>query len=310
MAALTAAATDAHDAARGRVGPVKIGVVYPQIELGGDPEAVRRIGGAAEDLGFDHLLAYDHVLGAVHADRTPPLTGPYTENDPFHDPLVMFAYLAGRTERLQFATGVLILPQRQTVLVARQAADLDLLSGERLMFLGAGVGWNHVEYDALGQDFRTRGAREDEQIGLLRRLFTEPVVEFSGRFDRVDRAALLPKPTRSIPIWLGGFSEPAFDRAARLGDGFVFTGSDLTSEIRKWTALRERVRAQGRPVEQFGGHYTARLDHGVDALAEEVDRWGEAGGTHVSVTTMGLGLDTAEAHAELLAAVAKALDLA
>jgi alkanesulfonate monooxygenase SsuD/methylene tetrahydromethanopterin reductase-like flavin-dependent oxidoreductase (luciferase family) len=152
---------------------VQIGIVYPQNELGGDPAAVRRIGRAVEDLGFDHLLAYDHVLGAVHANRARPLTGPYTEHDPFHDPFVMFAYLAGITERIGFATGILVLPQRQTALVARQAADVDLLSGGRLR-LGVGVGWNHVEYEALGQDFGTRGARQEEQIKLLRRLFTVP----------------------------------------------------------------------------------------------------------------------------------------
>src|SRR5580700_2547721 len=178
---------------------MQIGAVYPQIELGGDPSAVRRLGLAVEQLGFDYLLAYDHVLGAVHADRTPPLTGPYTEHDPFHDPFVMFAYLAGITERIGFATGILILPQRQTALVARQATDVDLLSGGRLR-LGVGVGWNHVEYEALGQDFHTRGARQEEQIQLLRQLFSEPVVEFSGRFDRVDRASLTPKPRTSIPI--------------------------------------------------------------------------------------------------------------
>src|ERR1700729_1323586 len=133
---------------------LRIGAVYPQIELGGDPGAVRQMGTGIEELGFDHLLAYEHVLGAVHADRTPPLTGPYTEHDPFHDPFVMFAYLAGITDRIGFATGILIVPQRQTVLVARQAADVDLLSGGRLR-LGVGVGWNPVEYDALGQDFHT-----------------------------------------------------------------------------------------------------------------------------------------------------------
>src|SRR6478735_5872129 len=165
---------------------MQIGAAYPQNELRGDASGVRRIGKAVEDLGFDHLLAYDHVLGAVHADRTPPLPGPYTERDPFHDPFVLFGYLAGITERIGFATGVLVLPQRQTALVARQAADVDLLCGGRLR-LGVGVGWNHVEYEALGQDFRTRGARQEEQIGLLRRLFVEPVVDFGGRFDRVDR---------------------------------------------------------------------------------------------------------------------------
>ena len=189
---------------------LQVGVVYPQTELAGDPSAVRRIGRAVEDLGFDHLLAYDHVLGAVHADRTPPLTGPYTEHDPFHDPLVMFAYLAGVTERIGFGTGILVLPQRQTALVARQAADVDLLSGGRLR-LGVGVGWNYVEYQALGEDFHTRGARQEEQIELLRRLFTEPVVDFAGRFDRVDRAALVPKPTRPSR---SGSADPAPPRSS------------------------------------------------------------------------------------------------
>ena len=212
---------------------MQIGVVYPQTELQGDPVAVKRFGRAAEELGFDHLLAYDHVLGAVHSDRTPRLTGPHTERDPFHDPLVMFAYLAGLTERIQFATGVLILPQRQTALLARQAADLDLLSAGRFR-LGVGVGWNYVEYEALGQDFHTRGARQEEQIELLRLLFGEPVVDFSGRFDRIDRAALVPRPARPIPLWLGGSSDVAFERAARLADGFVFMGGGLELTVHAW----------------------------------------------------------------------------
>src|ERR671912_1635566 len=158
---------------------MQIGVVYPQIELGGDPDAVRRIGRATEELGFDHLLAYDHVLGAVHEHRIPPLVGPYTEHDPFHDPLVMFAHLAAVTERIGFVTGILVLPQRQTALVARQAADVDLLSGGRLR-LGVGIGWNHVEYEALGENFHTRGRRVTEKIAGMRKLWTEPVVNFQG----------------------------------------------------------------------------------------------------------------------------------
>jgi probable F420-dependent oxidoreductase len=225
---------------------VQIGVVYPQIELGGDPTAVRRFGRAVERLGFDYLLAYDHVLGAVHAGWAPRLTGPYAERDPFHDPFVMFAYLAGLTERIGFATGVLILPQRQTALVARQAADVDLLSGGRLR-LGVGVGWSPVEYEALGQDFGSRGARQEEQIELLRRLFTDPVVDFAGRFDRVDRAALLPKPTRPVPIWLGGSSDKAFDRAARLGDGFFFLGGGIHPAADAW-ASGPGPGAQARPI--------------------------------------------------------------
>lgn len=288
---------------------MQIGVVYPQNELGGDPAAVRRIGRAVEDLGFDHLLAYDHVLGAVHANRPRPLTGPYTEHDPFHDPFVMFAYLAGITERIGFATGILVLPQRQTALVARQAADVDLLSGGRLR-LGVGVGWNHVEYEALGQDFGTRGARQEEQINLLRRLFTEPVVDFSGRFDRVDRAALVPKPARPIPIWLGGSSEVAFDRAARLADGFIFFGGGgIDHVVDAWDRMRDRLGELNRSVEDFGGEYVVLPRNGVGDLSAKVDGWRKAGGTHVSVVTMGMGLGTADAHIDYLSSVAGALGL-
>jgi probable F420-dependent oxidoreductase len=287
---------------------VQIGAVYPQTELGGDPTAVARIGRAVEDLGFSHLLAYDHVLGAVHADRTPPLTGPYTEHHPFHDPLVMFAYLAGITERIGFVTGILVLPQRQTALVARQAADVDLLSGGRLR-LGVGIGWNHVEYEALGQDFHTRGARQEEQIGLLRRLFTEPVVDFSGRFDRVDRAALIPRPARSIPIWLGGSSEAAFDRAARLADGFIGFGGGIDRTIETWKRLRDRVHGLGRSVSDFGGEYVALPRGGLAELASDIGAWGDAGATHVAVSTMGRGLRSVDAHVDFLASVADALSL-
>jgi len=287
---------------------MQVGSVYPQIELRGDPSAVRRLGLAVEELGFDYLLAYDHVLGAVHADRTPRLTGPYTEHDPFHDPFVMFAYLAAITERLQFATGILILPQRPTVLVARQAADLELLSRGRLR-LGVGIGWNHVEYEALGQRFGTRGVRQEEQIGLLRRLFTEPVVDFSGQFDRVDRAALVPRPAHPIPIWLGGSSEPAYDRAARLADGFIFIGGDIDRTIEAWTRLRDRVHSVGRSVEDFGAEYVARPQGGRGDLPAEIDAWREVGGTHFSVITMGLGLDSIDGHIDYLASVANVLSL-
>jgi probable F420-dependent oxidoreductase len=287
---------------------MQIGVVYPQTELRGDPSAVRRIGRAVEDLGFDHMLAYDHVLGAVHADRTRQLTGPYTEHDPFHDPFVMFAHLAGITERIRFATGILVLPQRQTALVARQAADVDLLSGGRLR-LGVGVGWNHVEYEALGQDFHTRGARQEEQIELLRRLFTEPVVDFSGRFDRVDRASLMPKPARSIPIWLGGHDEVAFDRAARVADGFIFFGGSSDQVVDDWKRLRDRVGGLARSVEDFGADWVVLSRGSVGDLTAEIDAWREAGGTHVSVDTMGRGLASVEGHIDYLASVAEGLSL-
>jgi probable F420-dependent oxidoreductase len=286
---------------------MEIGVVYPQTELRGDPTAVRRIGRAVEDLGFDHLLAYDHVLGAVRADRERQLAGPYSEHDPFHDPFVMFAYLAGITERIKFTTGVIVIPQRQTALVARQAADLELLSGGRLR-LGVGVGWNYVEYEALGQDFRTRGARQEEQIGVIRRLFAEPVVDFSGRFHRLDRVSLVPKPSRPIPIWLGGSSEVAFDRAARLADGFIF-GGGIDDAVEAWKRMRERVRDLRRSADDFGGDWLALPHGGVSDVTADVEAWREAGGTHISLVSMGLGLDSIDGHIEYITSVADALNL-
>src|SRR5690349_12134211 len=280
---------------------MQIGVVYPQTELHGDPSSVRELGLAVERLGFDHLLAYDHVLGVVHAGRERPLPGVYSEVDPFHDPLVMFGYLAGITERIGFASGVMVLPQRSTALVARQAADVDLLSGGRLR-LGVGVGWNYVEYEALGYEFRGRGSRQEEQIDVLRRLFTEAVVDFTGDFHRIDRAALNPKPSRSIPIWLGGSSEVAFDRAARIADGFIFFGGSADDTAQAWDAMRARLDRLGRSAADFGADWVALPeDGGVETVRAKVDAWRDAGGTHISLATMGLGLDSVDAHIDYLA---------
>jgi probable F420-dependent oxidoreductase len=282
---------------------MKIGVVYPQIELGGDPRAVRRFGEAVEHLGYDHLLAYDHVVGASH-DREPKLWGPYTDTDPFHDPFIMFAYLAGITERIEFATGVIILPQRQTALVAKQAADLDLLCGERLR-LGIGVGWNYVEYEALGQDFKTRGARADEQIELLRRYWSEPLVTFNGRFDQVDRGNILPRPNRRLPIWIGGFKEPAFRRAGRFGDGFIFAGND---PLECWARIEHHLGEAGRSTEGFGRDLVTNTADTLDKCVDAVRHWRDNGGTHASVCTMGMGFDTVDAHIDFIAEVRARLD--
>jgi probable F420-dependent oxidoreductase len=285
-----------------------IGVAYPQTELRGDPAALQIFARAAEDLGFSHLLAYDHVVGPVHAGRPFQLVGPYNEHDPSHDPFVMFAYLAGITERIHFVTGILILPQRQTALVARQAADVDLLSNGRLR-LGVGVGWNPVEYEALGQDFHTRGDREEEQIELLQRLFTEPVVDFSGTYDRIDRASLVPKPERPIPIWLGGSSERAFERAARLADGFIFYGGGIDHAIEAWKRMRDQAGDLGRSSANFGGEYAALSGADMGDLTTEVEAWRRAGGTHVTVVTMDLGLETVGDHINFLESVSHILDL-
>ncbi|HUN26854.1 MAG TPA: LLM class F420-dependent oxidoreductase [Steroidobacteraceae bacterium] len=281
---------------------MKIGAVYPQVELRGDPEAVRRIGTQVETLGLDYLLAYDHVLGANHERREPKLTGPYTEQHPFHDPLLMFAHIAGLTRRLELVTGVLILPQRQTALVARQVADLDLLSGGRFR-LGVGVGWNYVEYRALGEDFTTRGRRLDEQIELLRRLWSEPLVEFAGRFDRIERAALNPRPSRRIPIWFGGFSEPAYRRAARIGDGFIFTGP-VERSTAGWSQVEQHLRAAGRDPAEFGREMiVGRFDKTPEEVAARLAWCREWGCTHAAVDTMGKGLASAAAHLDFLAQV-------
>jgi probable F420-dependent oxidoreductase len=280
---------------------MQIGVAYPQTELRGDPEAVRRIGTGIEQMGFDYLLAYDHVVGASH-DREPKLQFGYNEHSTFHDPLMMFAWLAGLTTRLQFATGVLILPQRQTVLVAKQVTDLDLFSGERLR-LGVGIGWNYVEYDALGQDFRTRGKRIDEQIVLLRRLWTEPLLTFEGRFDRIDRANINVRPQRMIPIWIGGDSEAAFRRGAKLGDGFQYAGPDVEPMFDKWVQTQRYLLEAGRSPDDFGREYLNNGRGSAQVVADGMKRWRDAGGSHACFATMQRKLTTAEAHLDFIAEV-------
>jgi probable F420-dependent oxidoreductase len=281
---------------------MKIGMVYPQTEAAGDPDDVRRFVRAAEDLGYDYVLLYDHVIKASHEGREPKLTGPYTEHDGFHDPFVFFAFAAGLSDKLEFVTGVLIAPQRQTALIAQQAASLDLLSKERFR-MGVGVGWNYVEYDALGQDFHTRGQRLDEQIGLLRQLWSTPIVTFEGRFDRIDRAGIHPRPKRQIPIFVGGFVEAAFVRGARLGDGFIFAGRHEDT-LAAMARVRHHLREGGRAATGFGFELSIH-DKGLVAAADAVKAWREAGGTHACVPSMrqGFGRDIA-AHIDFYARLA------
>ena len=283
---------------------MKIGVIYPQTELGGDPAAVREIGLATEAAGYDHLLTYDHVLGSPH-DREPKPAGPYTDKHPFHDPFVMFAYLAAITNRIELVAGVLILPQRQTALVARQAADVDLLSGERLR-LGVGIGWNHVEYEALGQDFHTRGKRVGEQIDLLRKFWSEPLVSFAGTYETIDRAALNPRPKRTIPVWMGGFAEVALKRAARIADGFIFVdrGGDAATLV---SQMRGFLAEEGRDAAAFGLHLNMLSVKDPASVAERASQWRDVGGTHCSVVTMGYGLTTSGEHVDYARRCADAL---
>ena len=266
---------------------MRIGAIFPTTEIGSDPAAVRDWAQAAEELGYHHMIVYDHVLGAVHADREPKLMGPYTEKDNFHEPFVLLAYLAAITQRLELTTGVLILPQRQTALVAKQAVELDLLSRGRLR-LGVGTGWNHVEYDSLGVPFADRGARLDEQVELLRRLWSDPVIDFSGKFHRIDRAGLLPQPARRIPIWFGGFTPVALRRAARSGDGFLF-GTSPSRMLGLLGQLRERLAAEGRANADFGVEAVVDYSDAHDSWGREIEQWRKAGGTHVSLRAMDTG---------------------
>ncbi|HEY5873926.1 MAG TPA: TIGR03619 family F420-dependent LLM class oxidoreductase, partial [Ilumatobacteraceae bacterium] len=228
---------------------MQLGAVFPTNEIGNDPVAIRDWAQAAEALGFSTIITYDHVLGAVREGREPPLTGPYDEHDAFHEPFVLFGYLAATTTTIQLQTGVLIAPQRQTALIAKQATEVDILSGGRLV-LGLGTGWNYVEYEALGGEYTQRGRYLDEQVVVLRKLFREPVIDYTGNFHRIDRAGLEPRPGRDIPIWFGGASAAALRRAARCGDGILLTGAG--PRIRDlWEQLQGFLVAEQRSVDGF-----------------------------------------------------------
>ena len=276
---------------------MRIGVIFPQTEIGSDPAAIRDFAQTAEGLGYSHILAYDHVLGAV-PEREPRLWGPYTHESAFHEPFTLFGYLAAVTERVGLVTGVIILPQRQTALVAKQAAEVDILSGGRLR-LGVGTGWNYVEYDALNERFGNRGRRQEEQIEVLRRLWAEPVVDFAGEWHRIDRAGLNPLPGRRIPIWFGGFSAPAFERAARIGDGFIFGGSSADA-LAALETIRGHLAREERDPAAFGVEAMVNYADGSEGWTAEVERWREAGADYVSMRTMNAGLDGPRAHIEAI----------
>ncbi len=276
---------------------MQIGAIFPQTEIGADPSVIRDFAQTAEGLGYSHILVYDHVIGAL-PDREPKLWGPYTHESAFHEPFVFLGYLAGITERVELVTGVIILPQRQTVLVAKQAAEVDILSGGRLR-LGIGTGWNYVEYDSLNENFRNRGKRQEEQVEVMRRLWDEPIVDFDGDWHRIDRAGLNPLPGRRIPVWFGGFSDPAFERAARIGDGFIFGGgsTDSASALEK---IRSYLEREGRDPATFGVEAMVNYGDGPESWAGGVERWGEAGIDYVSMRTMNAGLEGPRAHIEAL----------
>lgn len=263
---------------------MQFGATFPTTEIGDDPIAVRDFAQAAEALGYSHIVAYDHVLGAVHEGREPKLWGPYRETDPFHEPFVLFGFLAGVTTTIEFETAIIILPQRQTVLVAKQAAEVDVLSGGRLR-LGVGTGWNPVEYEGLGIPWKGRGARFDDQIALLRRLWTEPVLDVTTAQHRIDRAGILPRPRRSIPIWFGGNSDIALRRAARVGDGFTFAsaGRKTVEQVEK---LRGLLTEEGRDPAGYPIEFTLMYGLGEARWASAVQGAREAGVDYLAINAM------------------------
>jgi probable F420-dependent oxidoreductase len=285
---------------------MQIGVTFPQNEITADPSAVRDYVQSAEEFGYRHLIIYDHVLGADPANR-PGWQG-YTHQSLFHEPFVLFGYLAA-ISRLELATAVIILPQRQTVLVAKQAAEVDILSGGKFR-LGVGVGWNPVEYEGLNMDFHTRGRVLDEQIDVLRRLWSQEVITYKGKFHTISEAGLNPLPVRrSIPIWTGGSSEAALRRTARLADGWFPLGQPDEKMRATVEHLRGYIGEAGRDPATFG--IEARVnysDGGPDEWKRQVAAWRELGATHISVNTMNAGLNSPAEHITALLRFKEAVD--
>ena len=280
---------------------MKLGVVFPQTEIGVDPIVIRDYAQAAEQIGYEHVLVFDHVLGADPVRFEGKFRPPYTHQTLFHEPFVLFGYLAAVTTKLELATGIIILPQRQTALVAKQAAEVDVLSGGR-MRLGVGIGWNHVEYEALGENFRNRGRRIEEQIALLRRLWTEELLDFDGKYERVNQASINPLPIqRPIPIWMGGTADAVLRRVARLADGWFpqFRPGPQASETIE--QLRGYIREAGRRVEDVGIEGRISLfNTPEDQWSVALQGWRDLGATHVSFNTMNAGLASPHAHVDAI----------
>lgn len=279
---------------------MRIGVVFPQTEFPADPTAVRAYGQAVEALGYSHILAYDHVLGA-NPERPGGWHGPYTYRDPFFSPFLLFSYLAGATENLEFVSGVFILPQRETALFAKQAATLDVLCQGRLR-LGIGTGWNSVEYEALNQDFHTRGKRQEEQVTLLRKLWSEPLVKFQGRWDTIPDAGINPLPIqRPIPIWFGGHVDAVLRRIAKMGDGWMPGYRTAAAAAPALAQLDEQLAQYGRSRADIGLEPRLQWREGsLPELVQQREEWRAAGATHLSINTMGSGFSSVQEHIDAL----------
>jgi probable F420-dependent oxidoreductase len=284
---------------------MKFGIVFPQTEIGNDPIAIRDYAQTVEGLGFDHLLAYDHVLGA-NPNRPGGWSGPYTHETPFHEVFVLLSFLAGVTQKIGLVTDILILPQRQTALVAKQAASLDVLSGGRLR-LGVGLGWNKVEYISLNENFHNRGKRIEEQVALLRSLWTQPLVDFKGTWNTVPDAGLNPMPVqRPISIWFGGSADLALQRIARLADGWMTLDRSAAEAKDNLNKLDTYLAEAGRSRSDIGLEPRISFNDGSKKNWETAIRdWQAVGATHLSFNTMGSGFTTPQEHIQAITAFAK-----
>ncbi|WP_112248018.1 LLM class F420-dependent oxidoreductase [Kribbella monticola] len=277
---------------------MKIGAILPQLEIGADPAVVRHWAETVESAGYNHILAYDHVLGASPEHR-PGWTG-YTDKSLFHEVFVLFGYLAAITSTVELVTGVLVLPQRQTALVAKQAAEVDVLSGGRLR-LGVGIGWNQVEYQALGVRFAQRGERLTEQVDVLRKLWAEPVISYDGAFHQIEETGLNPLPGRRIPIWFGGSAEAVLRRTGEIGDGWLPQNAPDDEAREQLECVRAYAAAAGRDPAEIG--FEARLSLGrvpEQDWASYAEGWRSLGATHLGINTMGMGLKSPGDHAAVL----------
>ena len=275
---------------------MRIGAVFPQTESGTDPGAIKAYSQAVESLGFDHILAFDHVIGA-NAESRPGWSGAYSHTDSFYEPLVLFGHIAATTEKIELVTGIINLPQRQTVLAAKQAATVSLLSGGRLR-MGIGIGWNPVEYEALDQDFSTRGKRSEEQIDLMRSLWQNELITYEGKSHKVTDAGINPLPPEgSIPIWFGGTADIVLKRVARLGDGWMPVGKPDESRQLMIEKLTGYLREEGRDIGDIGIESWVTLKDLSDSdVQNEIDGWQNLGATHLSVNTMNSGLKFPDEH--------------
>lgn len=274
---------------------MEFGAVFPHNEIGTDPGAIRDYAQGAEALGATHLLIYDHVMGA-DPNRPGGWKGAYDKDVAFHEPLTTFAFIAAVTEKIDLITTILILPQRQTVLVAKQAAEVALLSGNRLR-LGIGTGWNKIEYEALDVAFSHRGQRQEEQVDLLRKLWTEDSLTYGGKYHTISAASINPRPSQPIPIWFGGSAPALLARCARLGDGWIPLMGANDAARQCIETIRSHRQAAGGTMEGFGIQAQAQYAGGTpERWASHAAKWRDLGATHLAVATHNAGQTSVEGH--------------